>query len=99
MRDPVKNMTLWRQQRVTLESSEFKPEPTEDAFQESETRLRVTHDASSLGIFVTDSKRRGLSTSDWRLERLHSLTRLNQLISASLDMDVLLREIARPPPH
>ena len=95
MRDPVKNMTLWRQQRVTLESSEFKPEPTEDAFQESETRLRVTHDASSLGIFVTDSKRRGLSTSDWRLERLHSLTRLNQLISASLDMDVLLREIAK----
>jgi PAS domain S-box-containing protein len=60
----------------------------------------TTMDCELLGLFADQAaiaieNARLYETLETRADRLHTLTRLNQLISSSLDMDAVLQEIAR----
>jgi PAS domain S-box-containing protein len=60
----------------------------------------TTTDCELLGLFADQAaiaieNARLYETLETRADRLHTLTRLNQLISSSLDMDAVLQEIAR----
>jgi len=64
------------------------PRPFTDADEAILTRL-----ADHVGIAIQNAKL--YESQEVRATRLHTLTRLNQLISSSLDMDAVLREIAQ----